>query len=333
MPFLIAVLLSFGPALFYAAIVYWLDRFEKEPRRLLVGAFLWGALVATIGAIIATTILQFGVELITNDAQLAELSGTTILAPLVEESLKGLAVVLIVLIFPHEFDTVLDGIVYAAIVALGFAATENVLYLYFGGYEEGGGYPGLITLFVLRVVLGGWGHAVYTAFIGIGLAVARLNRSWAVKIFAPLLGWCVAVFLHGLHNTMATVAGASESLGALGATFLVDWTGWAAALGIVIWEIFRERRWMRDYLADEVALGTISPGQYQAACSLRAQLTARVGSRAARRFYETCAELAHKKRQLATLGEERGNGARVERLRAELVNMAPSVVLPAGRLS
>lgn len=325
MPFLLAVLLSFGPALLYAAIIYWLDRFEKEPRRLLLGAFLWGALVATIGAIIATSVLQLGVELVTSSAALAELSGTTLLAPIVEESLKGLAVALIVLIFPHEFDTVLDGIVYAAVAALGFAATENVLYLYFAGYEEGGGYPGLITLFVLRVVLGGWGHAVYTAFIGMGLAVARLNRSWAVKLMAPLLGWCVAVFLHGLHNTMATLAGASESLGLLGATLLVDWTGWAAALGIVVWEIFRERRWMRDYLADEVERGTISPAHYRAACSLRAQLSARVGSRAARRFFEACAELAHKKRQLATLGEERGNSARVERLRAELARLAVGV--------
>lgn len=321
MAFLITLLLSFGPALLFAAIVYWLDRFEKEPRRLLVGAFLWGAFVATIGAIIVTTVLQTGVELITSSAELADLTGTTVLAPIVEESLKGLAVALIVLIFPHEFDTVLDGIVYAAIVALGFAATENVLYLYFSGYEEGG-YEGMITLFVLRVVLGGWGHAVYTAFIGIGLAVARLNRGWAVKIMAPLLGWCVAVFLHGLHNTMATLAGASESLGLLGATFLIDWTGWAAALGIVVWEIFRERRWMRDYLADEVQRGTISPGHYQAACSLRAQLRGRLGGRAARRFFEACAELAHKKRQLATLGEERGNSARVERLRGELAQLA-----------
>jgi len=322
--FLLTLLLSFGPALLYAAIVYWLDRFEKEPRRLLIGAFLWGALVATIGAIIATTVLQLGLELFTNDAQLAELSGATIFAPLVEESLKGLAVALIALFFPHEFDTVLDGIVYAAIVALGFAATENVLYLFFSGYGEGG-YGGLATLFVLRVVLGGWGHAVYTAFIGIGLAMARLNHGCAVKLLAPLLGWTVAVFLHGLHNFMASLAAAAESLGLFGATLLVDWTGWAAVFGIVLWEIARERRWMRQYLADEVERGTLSPAHFLVACSLRAQLAARLRSGAARRFYETCAELAHKKRQLATLGEERGNTARIERLRAELARLAPGV--------
>lgn len=324
MAFILALLLSFIPAFGYAAIVYWLDRFEKEPKRLLLGAFLWGALVATTGAIIISLVFEMGVMLIFDDELLVDVAGSTLIAPLVEESLKGIAVALIWLFFRHEFDTVLDGIVYAAIVALGFAATENVLYLYFSGYAEDG-YVGLATLFVLRVILGGWGHAVYTCFIGIGLAVARLNQGWAVKLLAPLLGWVVAVFLHALHNGMATLAGNSESLGLLGATFLVDWTGWAAAFAIVVWEIFRERRWMRQYLADEVALGTFNHAHYQAACSLRAQFGARLRGGAARRFYETCAELAHKKRQLATIGEERGNSARVEQLRAQLAQLAPTV--------
>ncbi len=324
MIFLVAVLLSFVPAFLYAAIVYWLDRFEKEPLHLLGGAFLWGAFVATLGAIIATSILEVSIEAITGNAALADVTGTTILAPLVEESLKGLAVLLIVLFFPYEFDSVLDGMVYAAITALGFAATENVLYLYFMGYQEGG-MGDMITLFVLRVILGGWGHAVYTAFIGIGLAVARLRRGWAIKLAAPFLGWCVAVFLHALHNGMATFLGGSFGLGGLLATLLVDWTGWAAAFGIVIWAIFRERRWMRDYLREEVALGIISPEQYLVASSIRAQIGLGLRGRTQRDFYTTCAELVHKKHQLQTLGEERGNSERIAKLRNYLVQQSALV--------
>lgn len=324
MVFAIVVAMSFGPALLYASIVYWLDRFEKEPLRLLAGAFLWGAIVATVGAIIATGVLQVGFEIITGNAALAELTGTTLFAPLVEESLKGLAVLLIFLIFPQEFDSVLDGMVYAAITALGFAATENVLYLYFQGYASDG-VGGLIALFVLRVVLGGWGHAVYTSSIGIGLAVARLQRSWAVKLIAPVLGWTVAVFLHALHNGMATILGERMGLGGLVVTLLVDWTGWAAALGLVIWALFREQAWMRRYLREEVDLGVISPEQYRTACSLRAQLGARTRSRVSRRFYAACAELAQKKHQLATLGEERDNSARVMALRAGLASQSALV--------
>ncbi|MEI8306652.1 MAG: PrsW family intramembrane metalloprotease [Chloroflexales bacterium] len=324
MVFALVVIMSFGPALIYAAFVYWLDRFEKEPLYLLAGAFLWGAVVATFGAIIATMVLELSVQMITGSAAVAEITGTTLLAPVVEESLKGTAVLLIVLAFPHEFDSVLDGMVYAAITALGFAATENVLYLYFQGYATDG-VTGLVALFILRVLLGGWGHAVYTSFIGIGLAVARLQRGWAIKIIAPFIGWCVAIFLHALHNSMATLLGAQFGLGGLLATLLVDWTGWAVVLALVIWAIFRERRWMSSYLHEEVALGTISAEQYRIACSLRAQIRARARGRASRQFYGTCAELAQKKHQLATLGEERGNSARVSALRASLAQLASVV--------
>jgi RsiW-degrading membrane proteinase PrsW (M82 family) len=322
MPFLIAVLLSFVPALIYAAIVYWLDRFEKEPLRLLIGAFSWGAFVATLGAIIWGSVLQLGLEIFIDDPFLIDLTGAALVAPVVEETLKGLAVALIFLAFPQEFDSILDGMVYGAITALGFAATENVLYLYFGGYAADG-YPAMIALFVLRVILGGWGHAVYTAFIGIGLAVARLNRHWPIKVIAPLLGWAVAVFLHALHNAMATVL--AGSLGGLVATLLVDWTSWLVVFGIVIGEILRERRWMRIYLREEVDLGTINAEHYRTATSIRGQARARMRGKTWRRFYEACAELAQKKHQMATLGEERGNSARIAALRAQLRLLAPSV--------
>ncbi|NTU77833.1 MAG: PrsW family intramembrane metalloprotease [Chloroflexales bacterium] len=323
MAFLVAVLLSFIPALCYAAIVYWLDRFEKEPARLLFGAFAWGAVVATIGAIIWTSVLQLGVGALVGNEAFADLAGTTLLAPIVEETLKGLAVAIIFIAFPYEFDSVLDGIVYGAITALGFAATENVLYLYFLGYQEGG-YSSMVALFVLRVLLGGWGHAVYTAFTGIGLAVGRLRRGPGNRLIFPLLGLMTAIFLHGLHNTMATLLGASLGLAGLGATLVVDWLGWGVALGVVVWAILRERRWMTAYLREEVALGTISAAQYATACSLGGQMGARIRGRAARQFYATCAELAQKKHQLAKLGEESGNSARVAMLRERLAQLAPA---------
>jgi RsiW-degrading membrane proteinase PrsW (M82 family) len=320
----LSVLLSYVPAFCYAWFVYWLDRFEKEPKRLLFGAFIWGAVVATGGAIIWTTVLQLSTEALTGDSALAEFTGTTLFAPIVEESLKGLAVTIIFLAFPDEFDSVLDGMVYGAITALGFAATENVLYLYFAGYGDGG-YGSLFILFVLRVILGGWGHAVYTAFIGVGLAVARLRPGRTIKIVAPLLGWMVAVLLHALHNSMATLLVGSFGLGGLAATLGIDWIGWGIALCVAAWAILRERRWIREYLQDEVAQGTLRYAQYQTAGSLRGQIGARMRSKEARRFYELCSELAQKKHQLVVLGDERGNTARIARLRAELQRLAPGI--------
>lgn len=323
MAFLLALLLSFIPCFGYAAIVYWLDRFEKEPAKLLFGAFLWGALVATGGAIIWTSVLQLGIGLLIGDG-LADLAGTTLLAPVVEEILKGLAIALIFWIVPHEFDSILDGTVYAAITALGFAATENLLYLYFLGYLDGG-YGEMFALFLLRVVLGGWGHAVYTASIGIGFAAGRLRRGRSSKLIFPLIGLMVAIFLHALHNGMATFLAGTAGLGGLAAMLLVDWLGWAVALGVIVWAIRREQRWMREQLREEVALGIISEEQYQTACSIMDRGRARLRSSAARRFYAACANLAQKKQQLASLGDEQGNSARIIALRETVARLAPEV--------
>ncbi len=259
------ILLSFIPAFFYSYVLYWLDRYEKEPPGLILATFTWGALVATIGAIIFGLILQVGVLLLTSSEALANVAGAVVFAPLVEESLKGIAVLLVFWIFRNEFDSVLDGIVYAGIVGLGFAATENVLYLYNAFAEEGWG--GLIVLFVIRVILGAWGHAVYTAFIGIGVAVARLNKNIAIKLAAPVVGWLLAVLLHAIHNGMAVFLGGTLGMGGIVAMLLIDWTSWAFMFGIIVWAISREKRWIREYLRIEVENGILTPEQYATAQS------------------------------------------------------------------
>ncbi|MCU0490752.1 MAG: PrsW family intramembrane metalloprotease [Chloroflexaceae bacterium] len=330
MSLLLAIALSFIPAFCYACIVYWLDRFEKEPKRLLGGVFVWGALVATIGAIFWSLLLGLGIYFITGSEGATDVAGAVLVAPLVEESLKGMAIIIVFLAFRREFDNVLDGIVYGAVVGLGFAATENVLYL-MQAYSEGG-LGDMLVLFVIRVILGGWGHAVYTAFIGMGLAYARLSRNPAVYLLAPVGGWVIAVFLHALHNGMAVFLAESAGLGGFVALLLVDWTGWAIALGVVVWEIFRERHWMATYLRDEVQRGTLSESHYRTAHSMRAQFAARwkasgPNRRATRRFYQLCAELSHKLHQQQRLGDEGGNSRIIESLRAELARLAPVAVV------
>jgi RsiW-degrading membrane proteinase PrsW (M82 family) len=330
MAFVAAVLLSFIPALFYCFILYWLDRYEKEPLKLIIAAFFWGAVVSTIGAIILGLIFEGGIYLLTGSEALTNVAGTVVVAPLVEESLKGFAVLLIFWMFRHEFDSVLDGIVYAGMVGLGFAATENVLYLFFAGYQEEG-WVGLIMLFVLRVILGAWGHAVYTAFIGIGVAQSRLSKNAFVSLAAPIIGWMVAVFAHALHNGMAVFLGGMLGLGGLVAMLLIDWLSWALMFAIIVGALNREHHWITRYLREEVERGVISQEQYEVARSTWAQTAARFKGffsgrrRLIRQFYQLCAELAQKKHQLDTFGEEGGNSAAVERLRAELAQMAPGV--------
>jgi RsiW-degrading membrane proteinase PrsW (M82 family) len=213
---------GFIPMFLFAGIVYWTDRFEKEPKVLLVGVFLWGALVAAGGAFLINTALGVGIYIFTESEAATNLATGSIIAPIMEESLKGLAVLLVFLLFRREFDSILDGIVYAAIAAIGFAATENAYYIFTYGFAENGFGGGLFLVFV-RVILVGWQHPFYTAFIGIGLALSRLSKQKMVKILAPLTGWVCAVLLHAVHNTLANFL---TGIGGLLLSTLVDWGGW-----------------------------------------------------------------------------------------------------------
>jgi len=324
--FVLSAVFGFVPNFFLAGIIYWLDRFEKEPKRLLGGVFTWGAVVAVIGALILQLALGQGVLMLTGSQALEEIAGSSLFAPVTEELLKGLAVALIFLFFRHEFDSYLDGIVYAAITALGFAATEDMLYYYSSYMEEGLG--GLAMLVFLRFVVFGWQHPFFTAFTGIGLAVARHNHSLPVKILGPAVGLSIAVFTHSLHNSLLTFL---SGLWGLVAAAIAAWTGWAFMLIFIVWLIHREREWLSEYLRDEVELKTITLEQYRQACSLFGQSRARLASlirgryRVTARFYQLCGELSHKKRQLALYGEETGNSLFIENLRRELSSISQEV--------
>lgn len=325
MGFIVSLIIGFGSALLFAAILYWLDRFEKEPLLLLGGVFLWGAVVAAGSAFIINTVLGMGLYLFTGSEAATELTTGSIVAPLVEETLKGMAVLIVFLIFRKEFDSVLDGIIYAGVAALGFAATENTYYIFSYGFQEGG-WSGLFYLTFVRIFLVGWQHPFYTAFFGIGLAMARLHRSGTIKIIAPLIGLGIAMFTHAFHNTLASVVG---GIGGLALGSLIDWTGWLFMLGIIIWATWKEKQYLTRYLTAEVQAGMLSPAHLRTASSAWLQMFARIASLfngkygKTVRFYQVCGEYAHKRQQYATLGDEAGNLAILQNLRTEMKTLAP----------
>ncbi len=327
MGLIISGFIGIGTALLFAYILFWLDRYEKEPLLLLGGVFLWGAIVAAGSAFIINTTLGIGIFMFTGSDYATDFATGSIIAPLVEETLKGLAVLIVFLIFKREFDSVLDGIIYAGVAALGFAATENTYYIYTYGYLESG-WSGLGFLTFIRVILVGWQHPFYTAFFGIGLAMARLNRNWAVKILAPLLGLAVSMFTHAFHNTMSVFLSGIEGL-AIGA--IIDWTGWLFMFGILMWATWREQQYLRRFLAAEVQAGTLTAAHLRTASSAWLQTFARIASiftgkfGKTMRFYQLCGEYAHKRHQYATLGDEGGNVVILQKLRAELAALAPHV--------
>jgi len=233
-------------------------------------------------------------------------------------------VLIVFLMFRQEFDSILDGIVYGAISAMGFAAVENVLYIYRNGFLEAG-WEGFWTLVVVRVLLVSWMHPFFTAFTGIGLAVSRMSRNTLVKIIAIPTGYMVAVLAHSFHNTFSTLVGGA---GGFFLGLLADYFGYAFMLVFIIWMIIQERNVLKRQLVEEVNGGLLSPQQYRSAISFfqTGPHLAALSSgtfRQTSRFYQVCGELAHKKEQLARIGDEGGNTQMITNYRAELAQLAP----------
>lgn len=323
MALFVAIPLAFIPAFFFSWFLYWLDRYEKEPRWLLLMAFFWGGFIAIIGALIVSLIFQVGFSVVLQDENLVDIAGGSITAPLVEEFWKGLAVLAVFLMFRKEFDSILDGIIYGGIAGLGFAATENVLY--FLGQYDAAGWGGMFANFALRVGVFAWGHPFYTAFIGIGFAVARMNSNMLVKIVAPIVGYFLAVLAHTFHNTSLVFV---TGLGGLALVILLEWFSWILFLGFIIWMIRKEQGLLKKHLIEEVNNGLISQAQYKTAVSFfqfGARMAALSGGnyRATDHFYQYLGELAHKKEQLARFGDERGNTAIIDKLRGNIASLAP----------
>lgn len=180
-------------------VVRRLDRNEKEPWRLVLVAFAWGAIVATsmviwgesLWASIAERLLVPGPGL---DASTAFSAG------LLEELAKGVAVLLLFLVMRNEFDDVVDGIVYGAAVGLGFNFLESVAYmtnLYSIFSPDGvGGYAAGFQWYARQVLGLFFGHATYTALIGAGVGIARQLHGRREQVIAIASGFLIAIAAH-----------------------------------------------------------------------------------------------------------------------------------------
>ena len=181
------------PAGACAAAVVALDGGVHASRRLLAGAFLWGAVVAPVVAVALNVALR-GWLGDTGSAWAAVLG-----APLIEEAAKGAALIALVLVWPDEVDGVADGIVYGLLIGLGFTMAENLFY--FAAAALVGGGAGLVESVYLRGALGGLTHAIFTAATGAGFGWAR-RRTGPLALAGALLGFAVAVAQHSAWNAV-----------------------------------------------------------------------------------------------------------------------------------
>jgi RsiW-degrading membrane proteinase PrsW (M82 family) len=312
--FYLSVVAAIAPTIVFVLFIYWADRYEREPWWLVSVAFLWGALPAVVASIIGELIL--GIPLSGVGPSLGtEVVESALFAPVVEELTKGVALLGIFLWARYEFDGVLDGLVYGALVGFGFAMTENLFY-FIGAFGEGG-LGGLTVVFGLRVLLFGLNHAFYTGLIGIGFGMARHAKSRAARWFWPLAGLAAGIFTHALHNFGASVADVNAA--GLGLSLLVALGGLLTIWMTILLAWQRERSVIRRELADEVGV-LMSEAEYQLLVGRwRVPLRKRRSERSRIDRLQQLVELAQRKhhRRLAQNPEARLL-AEIDQLSAEL---------------
>ena len=284
------LLLAALPTVLYSWLLWRLDRYEHEPLHLLAVTFIWGAVPALIVAALA----EVGIGVLAGE-RLEPGMDATLIAPLIEEPVKALALIGLFLFVRREFNGLLDGIVYGALVGFGFAMSENVLY-FLANREQ------LAVIWVLRAVLFGFNHAFYTSIVGIALGLVRYDRRRWVGYAALPVALAVAMLLHGVHNASVQVG-----LAGLCIAWIVDSGGVLVVLAVALLAQRRERHWVQTQLGPEVAAEVIDQRDVQTVCtpSTRFGIELRTLLRRGwlhyrhhRRFHHLLVELAFTKHQL-----------------------------------
>jgi RsiW-degrading membrane proteinase PrsW (M82 family) len=291
--------LSWGLVILYAApvalVVYLLDLYEREPIPLLLAAFMWGAVAATTLAAIGNAGWGIVVARLAGP-EFASRWTAALTAPFVEEILKGVGVVLIVLIARDEVDDVMDGFVYGALCGLGFTVVEDVFYFI---AVFGGDVGGVLRGFFVRVIASGlYSHVLYTGLVGMAIAIVTTRREDRplrdrLRIAGLLAG--AAVFGHFLWNSpILEFFPAQPWEGA--DWFLIPVATAVKGVPLLLFVVLairlahaRERRWLHETLASELGEDAVTPQELVILESPRLRLRARRELR--RRAGDRAAEL------------------------------------------
>src|SRR3954454_13640349 len=235
------------PTFLYSWLLWRLDRYEREPLQLLAVTFIWGAVPALVLAALA----EVGIGTVAGN-RLPPGLDASLVAPLIEEPAKALALVGVFLFARRQFNGLLDGIIYGALVGFGFAMTENMLYFL-------DNQNGLAVVWALRTVVFGFNHAFFTSIVGIALGLIRFDRRrWLGYIVFPA-ALALAMLLHGIHN-------AAVQVGVVGlcVAWIVDSGGVMIVLIVAILAQRRERRLIQTQLGPEVSGDIIGADDLQA---------------------------------------------------------------------
>jgi RsiW-degrading membrane proteinase PrsW (M82 family) len=246
---LFSLVVSSAFLLLVVLMIWFADRYDREPLHMVAAVFLWGAAVAPTVAIL----LLSGVGEVWRAVGVKSLPLDSLSGPLVEEFAKAAGVVLVVLL-TRNFDNPTDGIVYGTAVGLGFAVTENSLY----GLGRHGTPPldihGLVILSVGRTLLSAGIHAVSSAIFGGSLGLALFSRRWILRLTWTTAGLIAATAMHGSWNAALVLVGPFKAGGGLRSWLLLVPAVYAVYLLVLTAFLRSEQTILKRQLAEEVSL-------------------------------------------------------------------------------
>ena len=277
-PFAIALPLALLPVPLLVALVLWMDRLEPEPRQNLAFAFVWGAGIAALAALVINTADLEYVTMPALGASAGEYVAATFGAPVVEETMKGLVLFGLLWWRRSELDGPTDGVIYAAMVGLGFAMVENVAY-YISAIDTParGGIALLGYTFVLRGLLSPLLHPIFSSMTGLGVAYAASRpRGSGSARWAVFLGWLAAVALHSTWNGLSLL-GVPGLIGG----YLIMSCVFGGLILLLAWDRRRMVALILRYLPGYASTGLPTPDDVGMLASLPARAAARTWARAA----------------------------------------------------
>ena len=263
-------ILCIVPLAIVVSVLLFIDRFEPEPLGMKLAALAWGGGVSIFFGIMGNEFVQYSVTEQTGDEVQGMIFSVVVGAPVVEELLKGLGVLVIVWARRTHISSAIDGLVYAGFAACGFLVVEDFTYFVRAVLTDGD----LGQMFFQRVVMGVFGHVMYTSCMGwaTGWAVTRA-RSAAAGCGAVALGWFTGILLHATWNGTAVLSGGDDELFD---TFYI----FIHVPLFLLWFLFialamkRERRDAAAGLMPYVAQGWIIPSEIQMVCDPRSRRAA-----------------------------------------------------------
>jgi len=338
------------------AVLWFLDRRERESPWLLAAAFLWGGCIATALALPFNTAFLLSVDaVVAREPAIRDMLGPNaamllaapISAPIAEEIAKALGVLALFWLLRAEFDNMRDGIIYGALVGLGFNWFESALYVAQNYAQFGVATYGL-QLGARYALFGLGGHAMFTGIFGAFLGFTAQTRSRWLRILAPLVGLALAIAAHMLNNVLPLVA-ALESAAAgeppgeaepfpdvgfvqafVSSSFLqlVIFLPFLLIVAIALWRSgVWERRVIRDELADEVGRA-VSADEYRDIVGDHMFHTRRIDRRQPRvsaALVNAQHELAFRKRRVRDAGEDPEHDPLIAGWREEIQRLREAV--------